>query len=235
MNDAISELQITQAADITRRGEFFTITCRRMKKAMEISSLRSAAAKQRFSKPHANTQQTHEDESESEDDFPPDPGGGLPRGATVAMAATANCGFASAERPSEAEVTAYAAVIGLAEWRAKDWFHEMEGCGWLDHNKRPVAKWQAVLNRVRTKWEADGRPSGPPAAKSSVGGVNRPMNAMELKTIIAAKTVIADKLKNSHCSETGLGTSWNSDDARKKWKQLRAEIRELNEKLAGLA
>lgn len=64
--------------------------------------------------------------------------------------------------PSWPAVRAHAVQIGLAEWKALDFFNEMEGCGWLDYNKRPIRKWQNVLNRVRTKWEADGRPMQPP-------------------------------------------------------------------------
>lgn len=78
---------------------------------------------------------------------------------------------ACAERPSPAEVQAYAAQIGLAPWKAEDWFNEMEGCGWLDFNHRSVAKWQPLLLRVKAKWEADGRPVSPPASKFN-GGLN---------------------------------------------------------------
>ena len=71
-------------------------------------------------------------------------------------------GQTCAERPGIEEVLAYAQVIGLAPWKATDWFQEMEGGGWLDHNHRPIVSWRAVLDRVRTKWEADGRPMQPP-------------------------------------------------------------------------
>jgi hypothetical protein len=80
-----------------------------------------------------------------------------------------------AERPSRQEVQAYASMIGLAPWKADDWFDEMEGCGWRDHNNRDVVAWQSVLTRVRTKWELDGRPTGPPARKQAraiEGGVS---------------------------------------------------------------
>ncbi|MCI0746495.1 MAG: hypothetical protein L0Y58_13925 [Verrucomicrobia subdivision 3 bacterium] len=60
--------------------------------------------------------------------------------------------------PSLQEVLAYAERAGLAPWRATDWFHEMEGCGWLDYKHRPIVKWRSVLDRLRVKWEADGRP-----------------------------------------------------------------------------
>lgn len=72
---------------------------------------------------------------------------------------------AGAERPSLAEVQAYAAQVGLAPWKAEDWFNEMEGCGWLDFNHRPVIAWRPLLVRVKTKWEADGRPTSPTASK----------------------------------------------------------------------
>lgn len=73
----------------------------------------------------------------------------------------------SAERPSFDEVAAYAQTISLAEWKARDWFDEMEGCGWIDFQHRPVVAWKPMLNRVRTKWEADGRPMHPPASRFS--------------------------------------------------------------------
>lgn len=81
-------------------------------------------------------------------------------------------GAGSGEQPDWKTVQAFAASIGLAEWKALDWFNEMEGCGWIDHQSRPIRKWQPVLTRVKAKWEADGRPSGPPAAR--VGQNHKP-------------------------------------------------------------
>lgn len=72
-----------------------------------------------------------------------------------------------AEWPSEKEVVDYGQIIGLAEWKCRDFFHEMEGCGWLDFQHRPIKKWQPILCRVRKKWEADGRPSGPPKSHNA--------------------------------------------------------------------
>lgn len=70
---------------------------------------------------------------------------------------------AEIERPGMDEVLCEAQRIGLGEWKARDWFNEMEGCGWLDHAHRPIVAWRAVLARVKVKWEADGRPSQPPS------------------------------------------------------------------------
>lgn len=77
------------------------------------------------------------------------------------------------EIPDWKLVKAFADTIGLAEWRAQDWFNEMEGAGWLDYQRRPIVKWQAVLTRVKAKWEADGRPMAPglkPGQKPQTGG-----------------------------------------------------------------
>lgn len=70
------------------------------------------------------------------------------------------------ELPTWERVRDYARNIGLAEWKARDWFDEMEACGWLDHLHRPIRSWSASIGRVKTKWEADGRPAGPTAAKT---------------------------------------------------------------------
>lgn len=80
--------------------------------------------------------------------------------------------------PSLFSVLAHAHRIGLAKWKAEDWFNEMEACGWLDHQSRPVHNWRAFLNRVKAKWEADGCPSGPPASKFSPAATNNKPRAV---------------------------------------------------------
>jgi hypothetical protein len=69
----------------------------------------------------------------------------------------------SREMPSLEAVLARAQRIGLAEWKARDWFNEMEGCGWKDYAGRDIRRWEAVLKRVAVKWRADGSPTSPPA------------------------------------------------------------------------
>ncbi len=70
-------------------------------------------------------------------------------------------------KPTLTEVKAWASIHGLGSWKAEDFWHEMEGCGWLDHQGRAVQNWQSVLTRVKTKWEADGRPKTPPVNRQS--------------------------------------------------------------------
>ncbi|HET7624388.1 MAG TPA: hypothetical protein VFM25_03915 [Verrucomicrobiae bacterium] len=104
----------------------------------------------------------------------PNRGSPVPRMGTAALdsdsdpdtdsnSGSASSRVADAERPGVEEVLIEAQRIGLSEWKARDWFNEMEGCGWLDYNHRPIVSWRAVLTRVKVKWEADGRPSQPPS------------------------------------------------------------------------
>lgn len=74
--------------------------------------------------------------------------------------------YGEISRPSLREVLDKADMIGLAPWKAEDWYNEMESCGWKDHSNRIVEKWIPMLTRIRTKWEADGRPSGPPKSRA---------------------------------------------------------------------
>lgn len=100
-----------------------------------------------------------------------------PSSSSSISSSTSNNSCESADRPSQSEVEFHAERIGLAKWKALDWFQEMEACGWKDHNGREVQKWQPMLARVKTKWEADGRPDAPPVAKGYAGGKPKSTNA----------------------------------------------------------
>lgn len=140
----------------------------------------------------------------------------------------------SALRPSIAEVLATAEMIGLSEWKARDWFDEMEGCGWLDFQHRPVVRWQSILNRVKVKWEADGRPSTPPTNGKVQSGVRKP-SVFDLKTIIATKEEQCATLKARHAAEGPLTTEWSSDEARAEFRELRGQIKALKLQLSQMA
>jgi uncharacterized protein YdaU (DUF1376 family) len=145
----------------------------------------------------------------------------------------------SADRPSWQEVREYAASphCGLAEWKAEDWFREMEGAGWLDYRSRPIDKWRSVLLRVKTRWEADGRPMQPPsnAPQLTQGRPSRALTPLDLKTIRDAKISLADAIKQKHAAEGALGTTWNDEGKKQEWIGLRREIRNINEQLSKLA
>lgn len=139
------------------------------------------------------------------------------------------------ERPGLREVLDEAQKIGIAPWKAEDWFNEMEGCGWLDFQHRPIANWRAVLVRVKVKWEADGRPAGPPSNAQRQSGGARAMSPLDLKTIIQAKETEAGSIKARFASETAMDVTWSDQGQRSKWAAIRKEIKALTHKLSQMA
>ncbi len=128
------------------------------------------------------------------------------------------------ELPSWEAVKAHAARIGLVEWKALDWFNEMEGCGWLDYHKRQIRKWSSVLDRVRTRWEADGRPLKQPGIKSpqteikTSPGVTSFVQHKELERV-------SERMKTIKATYSGHQT-WAEDDI-EEFRKLRDRKNEL--------
>ncbi len=137
------------------------------------------------------------------------------------------------EHPSLEEVLGKAQFVGLAEWKARDWFDEMQGCGWLDFQHRPIVDWAAILTRVCRKWESDGRPMSPPKPRAQNGQeLTRPM---DLKTVIQAKESKAAEIRAKHCSDTAIDQIWSSPEKRSEYFAIKREVKELNNKLSNLA
>lgn len=140
--------------------------------------------------------------------------------------------FPEIQVPNWDEVQAQCQTIGLVEWRARDWFNEMQQSGWKDNKGREVMDWKAYLTRVKTWWERDGRPMTP--ATKTAAGQPAP-TVFSLTKIIEAKKVRADSLKAAHATETGLDTTWTDPRARDEWRTLRAEIKKLTIQLSKMA
>lgn len=149
-----------------------------------------------------------------------------PSGEEALLRERAGARSAFAEEPSWEEVWMHAQRIGLAEWKARDWFDEMQGVGWLDYAKRPIQKWSAILNRVTRKWEADGRPMGPPAqAKGGAGGESATQSILSSKELDRIDKRITE-IKMGYDSHQ----SFNEKD-RAEMKRLWTRKRQLKEKL----
>ena len=71
-----------------------------------------------------------------------------------------------AEVPNWTAVQMESARMGLPEWRAKDWYDQMESVGWRDAKGRRIVRWQYALRRVKTWWESEGKPATPPTTKT---------------------------------------------------------------------
>lgn len=132
-------------------------------------------------------------------------------------------------RPTLSEVLAKADMIGLAAWKAEDWFHEMEGCGWLDYAKRPIHDWTAVLTRIKAKWEADGRPAGLPKAKAQTTAETPfALNVQHQAIVEEIKRIEANSCKDP------FGRLTMEPDIRKRYRELRAKAIEVRTKLQNL-
>ena len=136
------------------------------------------------------------------------------------------------EVPGWDEVKAQSEKIGLVEWKARDWFDQMQSCGWKDKYRNEIVHWQSFLNRVKTWWEADGRPMTPKGTKT---GVDRPKTPMDLRTIIQAKQAKVTSLRTKYASDTAIDVSWTNRTKRKEYFAIKKEIEELNNQLSNMA
>lgn len=181
------------------------------------------SAEARFNRPSTNPQPTHQPKANS---------------SSSSSSSSTEAGYKGCESviPSWVDVKASAAMMGLAEWQAKDWFEEMESIGWLDYKHRKVTNWQAMLNRVKVKWEADGRPMVKPG-KSVVGSKNGAVrrSALDIRTIIQAKERMAASIRTRHCSDTAMDSIWNDDQRKAEYFRLKREVKALTTELSEMA
>jgi hypothetical protein len=124
-----------------------------------------------------------------------------------------------AEIPTIDEVKAFAVTIGLIEWKAVDWFQKQEALGWMMGNQR-IRKWQPLLTRLRTFWEADGKPLKPPGKASPA-----PANGAAMPSWARIKT-IEERIKvHPGNSESVFCSGMTKDKA--DFKEMRRKLREL--------
>ena len=126
-----------------------------------------------------------------------------------------------AEIPSLDEVKAYAVTIGLVEWKAVDWFQKQEAVGWMMNNQ-PVRAWRPLIARVRTFWEADGKPLKPPGKASPA-----PANGAAMPPWAKIKTIEGSLDKHPGNSESVYYSSKPKDKA--DFKALKIKLRELKD------
>ena len=62
----------------------------------------------------------------------------------------------------------------------------------------------------------------------------KPTTIFALKAQKEAKEELARQIKNKHASEGPLGDTWDDPEQQKKYRTLRREIKELNERMANL-
>jgi len=126
-----------------------------------------------------------------------------------------------AEIPTIDEVKAYSVTIGLVEWKAVDWYQKQEALGWMMNNQ-PIRKWRPLLTRLRTYWEADGKPLKPPGKASPA-----PANGAAMPPWARIKTIEASLDKHPGNGESIYSSGKQKDKA--DFKALKIKLRELKE------
>lgn len=144
--------------------------------------------------------------------------------------------------PTLEEILTKAEMIGLAEWKAKDWWEEMETCGWLTYNGHPIKNWQPALSRVATKWQADGCPE---SAEKAIGRDRNGFNAKDGKSptksangqIYALRTQKEEilermtELKRIYTIDTAIGEEWTNDEGKTEYFDLKKNLNKIKQEL----
>jgi len=144
-----------------------------------------------------------------------------PNGNTSTSTPTSNRLTHSGEIPAKQEVIDYAGQIGLVEWRAEDWWLDMEAKGWI-YKGDVVVNWKAFLTRVKTWWESDGRP------------MERKANGSAVKTTASMPLwkrieVLTSELEKHPGNPDSTYCVSGDKKARAEFKQLKIKLRELKD------
>ena len=77
------------------------------------------------------------------------------------------------EIPTKEEVLSHADRIGLASWKAEDWWLDMEAKEWHTGNTE-IRQWRPALTRMKLFWEEDGKPMKRPGRAATGSGATMP-------------------------------------------------------------
>ena len=125
------------------------------------------------------------------------------------------------EVPSKEEVVAYGEMIGLAAWKAEDWWLGMETKGW-HMGTTEVRNWQAGLTRAKQYWEADGRPMQRPGRNGTIG--EKGTSTMPLWKRMK---VIEEELQTHPGNKESTYYRSDRPEARGEYRALKAKLNEL--------
>jgi len=109
-----------------------------------------------------------------------------------------------------------------------DWFwNTHDARNWTDATGQIIRKVEPVLLNAFKNWRAK--------ASQAQSGSKPSQSVYSITKVIEAKKEQADGLKARWAVETGLDTTWSSEKAKADYRELKKEIKELNQKLAGMA
>jgi uncharacterized protein YdaU (DUF1376 family) len=129
--------------------------------------------------------------------------------------------------PTKAEVLTEADMRGVTRDSALSFFdHHDNNQLWVNQFGRLI-NWRAKLLTWASKDKTMPKPNAAPQKPAQ--------SVFNLKTIIEAKTEQANALKARWAVETGLDTTWSSQEAKADYNKMRSEIKQLKQQLAAMA
>lgn len=129
--------------------------------------------------------------------------------------------------PSLDEVKAYGERIGCLPAEAERFWNHFEASGWIDKNGHPVMRWQNKLS----SWNADSRAKPFENAHHASGGAKKLPSIHELRQKMEAAQRGAAAIKAAHCVDVAMGESWNDQEKRKEYFQLKKQAKTLNDQI----
>lgn len=132
--------------------------------------------------------------------------------------------FAEAEWPTLPEWLAYAAQVGLVEWKAAREHAYQESRHW-----RGVANWRGRCAYIRTLWEQDGRPLTPPTSRANqISGEKKGETSWaKVQRKTALEQILAEHPGNPKSNHSGEPSAAEEKDFREKNRELTALRNEL--------
>lgn len=144
-----------------------------------------------------------------------------PKANTSSSSSSINSPPPSNDIPSLETVLEYATMIGMAAWKAEDWWLDMQSKGWRINNTE-ITNWQAGLSRIKQFWEADGRPMERP-------GRGSPANSSSAKQmpIWKQKQVLQETLEKHKGNPDSTYYVQGDKAAREEYKQTKQKLRDI--------
>ena len=144
-------------------------------------------------------------------------------------------GFPEVVVPSREEVKRMAEMHNIPPSVAEAFFDHYDSKNlWANRYGQPINVLNSLI--VWNKNERNRpRSAGPNGSSAGGGAGERPRSVFELKTIKETKEQLATALRNKFATEGPLGMEWSDQGKRQEYAKLRAEIKALQQQIAGMA
>lgn len=128
--------------------------------------------------------------------------------------------------PSLEEVKANAAIIGMSDTAATEFWNHFESSGWIDKNGNPVRNWRAKQANWKVKNQAAPYEAAHHAREDGLSGVDKMILSKELERVETRLRQI-----NDGAAQDAMGSKYFTDSDKAKRAELITRRKELRAKL----